>query len=312
MANVLITGGSGLLALNWALRARESHNVTLGLHSIFAEIEGVESLFFDYKNLDVFTEQLRDGRYDVVIHTAGYTNVDDCENNPSIAKAVNEDISELVAISTNFLKIKMVHISTDHLFSGSSAFVKEDCKPSPLNVYAMTKLNAEQVVLKGNPEALIVRTNFFGWGASKKPSFSDWIYYSLSSHKKITLFNDVFFTPILIETLVDSVDCLLGCNQKGIFNVVSSERISKYDFGLMLSNVFGLDRNTLNVGSIEVGEKRVLRPKDMSLSNHKLLGILKKCGKESFPPSLLEQLEMLKMQLECGKYDEIRQAIREI
>ena len=51
--------------------------------------------------------------------------------------------------------------------------------------------------------ALIIRTNFFGWGTSYRQSFSDFVIDNLRKGNNITLFNDVFYTPILIETLVE-------------------------------------------------------------------------------------------------------------
>ena len=80
-------------------------------------------------------------------------------------------------------KIKLVHISTDHLFEGSSAFKNEKESKLPLNNYAKTKSKGEDIILENCPEALIIRTNFFGLGPNYKPSFSDKILRDLESGK---------------------------------------------------------------------------------------------------------------------------------
>ena len=134
----------------------------------------------------------------------------------------------------------------------------------------------EDYIHLNNPNALIIRTNFFGWGTSYRQSFSDFVIDNLRKGKNITLFNDVFYTPILIETLVETVMELYLNNAKGIFNVVGNNRVSKLEFGLELVNIFGLDINLIKEGSIKDNNDLVKRPKDLSLSNSKVNRFLKK------------------------------------
>ena len=86
----------------------------------------------------------------------------------------------------------------------------------------------------------------------------------------------MFYTPILIETLVETVMELYLNNAKGIFNVVGNNRVSKLEFGLELVNIFGLDINLIKEGSIKDNNDLVKRPKDLSLSNSKVNRFLKK------------------------------------
>ena len=109
-----------------------------------------------------------------------------------------------------------------------------------------------------------------------RQSFSDFVIDNLRKGKNITLFNDVFYTPILIETLVETVMELYLNNAKGIFNVVGNNRVSKLEFGLELANVFGLNIDLIKEGSIKDNKDLVKRPKDLSLSNSKLNRFLKK------------------------------------
>ena len=76
---------------------------------------------------------------------------------------------------------------------------------------------------------------------------------------------------------------------KGIINIVSDERVSKYDFGVLVAEIFGLNKNLIEKGSIENNVSLVKRPKDMSLSSYKIKNILKK----SNFPSLNRQIEIL-------------------
>jgi dTDP-4-dehydrorhamnose reductase len=92
---------------------------------------------------------------------------------------------------------------------------------------------------------------------------------NLTNCIEVTLFNDVFFTPILAETLISTVHELLNKKAKGIFHVSSDDRISKYEFGLMIADIFNLDHRLIKQGSISDQKGLVQRPFDMSLSNEK-------------------------------------------
>jgi len=211
---------------------------------------------------------------DYVIHTAALSNVELCEVNPNLAKFVNVTLSANVAEVCNYYNIPFVHISTDHLFSGEIPFVKEECSPSPLNYYGETKAKAELEVQRKNLKALIIRTNFFGWGPSYRRSFSDIIIDTLRSKKNITLFKDIFYTPILVHLLAKTVIELLEKGFSGIFNVVGNDRISKCDFGMKIAEIFNLDASLIRPISIESKKNLVRRPHDMSLSNTKVTSLL--------------------------------------
>jgi UDP-4-amino-4,6-dideoxy-N-acetyl-beta-L-altrosamine transaminase len=83
-----------------------------------------------------------------------------------------------------------------------------------------------------------------------------------------------FFTPISVKTLSEQIDLLLTSDKSGIFNISSNERISKYHFGLIIAKIFGYSSKLIQPISIESLPNLVLRPKDMSLSNHKYTAAL--------------------------------------
>jgi dTDP-4-dehydrorhamnose reductase len=306
MLKVLITGGSGLLAVNWACCARDTCEVVLALHKKNVVLDGVKSVFVNLVSRDDILGVLNQISPDVVVHTAGLTNVDECQLNSQLAYHVNCELTANVAFACAKAGAKLVYISTDHLFSGQSPLSSEDSSTQPANIYAESKLCAEHEVTSLNPEALIIRTNFFGWGHQFRQSFSDWIYSNISNNKEITLFDDVYFTPILIDSLTTYIHELLALNVNGIFNVVSDERISKYAFGLLLCEKFGLSSHLIKRGNISSIKLLAPRPNDMSLSNKKLKQIL---GVGSV--SVSNQLDLLKFQLENGRAKEIKNAIRE-
>jgi dTDP-4-dehydrorhamnose reductase len=184
------------------------------------------------------------------------------------------DAAANVARSCAARQIKLVHISTDHIFTGTQRLLDESAIPAPVNVYALTKVDAEQTVAKICPSALIVRTNYYGWGPSYRRSFSDVIIDALRHGRTITLFEDVFFTPILVDVLIETIHSLVDRDAVGIYNVVGDERLSKYQFGLNIAHRFGLGADVLKAGKIGDARSLVRRPRDMSLCNQKLRAAL--------------------------------------
>jgi len=267
---VLITGGTGLLGLNWAASIKNTHQVTLGIHHRSVKLPGVDTQQLSLESVDSFLETLDLIQPDFVVHTAGLASVELCEEKPDLAYHVNVELAENAARACALRGIKLAHISTDHLFSGDQALLDEEALVNPINIYGKTKAEAELRVQDVCPEALVIRTNFYGWGPSYRKSFSDWVLDSLQMNHPIILFNDVFYTPIYTGRLVQIVHQLFERFAIGTFHVVGDERVSKYDFAMQLASTFGLDEKLISAGSVHSQHNRVARPKDMSLSNKKV------------------------------------------
>lgn len=271
---VLITGGSGLLALNWALAIRDHYAVTLGLHRRDISLAGIETRQMDLESVDHLVCTFETVQSQIVIHTVGLTNVEECEVEPGLAQHINVELAGNVAHACAKLGLPLVHVSTDHLFSGKASLVDETHPTAPNNVYGRTKAEAEFRVLEAHPQALVIRTNFYGWGPRYRRSFSDVVIDALRSGNRLTLFKDVFYTPILIETATQAAHDLIDLKASGIFHVVGEERISKYEFGLKIAEEFNLDSGIIKPGFLNDHVSLVQRPHDMSLSNQKTCNLL--------------------------------------
>jgi dTDP-4-dehydrorhamnose reductase len=272
--SIFLTGGSGLLAVNWFFTKRSEYNIYLGLNKREINPIGANIVFTDFSSEAGLLIQLQKIQPTLVIHTAGLTNVEKCENNPELAFDINVGISSLVAKVTRKLDIPMVHISTDHLFDGRLPMLSEEEPIHAINVYGKTKALAEKAVLEVNPKALIIRTNFYGWGTSYRKSFSDHIIETLRNIQTINLFDDVYYTPILMEKLIQTVHDLLLKKATGIYNVVSDDRVSKYEFGVLIAEKFGFDETLIQKCTLRSETNLVVRPLDMSLSNSKVRELL--------------------------------------
>ena len=297
----VLTGGSGLLGLNVVLQKADVYEFSVLENNRKIELPNAKIVHMDLGSLSSIEAELKLCSPDVLIHAAGMTNVDDCDEYPTKANFINGTLAGNLAKVTHELGIKFVHISTDHLFDGTDRFVSEEASPKPLNAYGFSKALGEEIVAKNNPSALIVRCNFFGWGPSYKSSFSDFIVSNLSNKTRIRLVDDVHYTPVSCKNLIDSIHSLIKRDAVGIFNAVGSERITKYDFGLKVADIFGLPENLIQRVRWKSLGAKAKRPADMSLSDHKIRDFL---GRDL--GSVDQNIQFLKNQVDTELFERIK------
>ncbi len=284
-----------MLAHCWTKCLKDRYEIILSTNNNRPDLIDYKTTTLNFSSTNNLKKDIIKLNVNIIINCMGFTNIESCEKNPNIAFKINSVYPGLIANISKELGIKFVHISTDHLFDGKKSFYKENDSINPLNIYAKTKHDGEKNILKVNSNALIIRTNFFGWGPSYKNSFSDFILNNLENNNSISLFTDVFYSPIIVSELSNTTNKLLEKKFSGIFNVVSNERISKYDFGIMLANEFNMDKSLIKKSKFSEREDLVLRPRDMSLSTNKLES---KGIKIKF---LKEQIKELKSQVLISK-----------
>ena len=133
--SILITGGSGLLAVNWALSVRDKYKVTLLLHRRKISLHGVNTEVVLLDSLEECLFLLDKHQPDIVIHTAGLTSVEECELSPLLAQKINVDLARNMASACSKNDVKLVHISTDHLFDGKTIRHDTDYKISDFSAH---------------------------------------------------------------------------------------------------------------------------------------------------------------------------------
>jgi dTDP-4-dehydrorhamnose reductase len=263
---LLIVGGSGLLGFNLSIFGSSDWSVLATGFSNSQELETLK-MPLDILNFEAAADLFESHKFDVVINCVGYTNVDICEVNPEASWALNVNAAHLLSILCKETSTKLVHISTDHFWSEALNPRSEDFDSIPINQYGNSKLSAEEIVLRTNPDSLIIRTNFFGWGPRHKPSIVDWILQQLESKGQVSAFEDVFFSPVSISQLYLAINNLLEVNASGVINVCANESISKYDFAVLVAKRFGFKAD--QVERVKIGDQGLIapRPNYLSLDN---------------------------------------------
>jgi len=274
MPRLLVTGASGLLGANLVLTAAGIYE-TVGLcyrHPI--ALEGVEVVCTDLSQPGAAGSMIETYAPDWVVHCAAATDVDSCDEDPQWAYRINRDMASWVAEATWAVGARLVQISTDAVFDGVREDYRESDTPNPINVYASSKLAGEEAVVAGHPEAAIVRTNFYGWNAQPKHSLAEWFLERLERGQSCPGFTDVWVTPILVNDLSILLLQILEEGLKGIFHVVGSECVSKYEFGLRLAKIFRLEASLLEPISVDQAGLRAPRARRLCLCGEKIANAL--------------------------------------
>ena len=267
---ILVTGASGLLGLNLALEAAKDHTVFGLTNRNPLHIDAFTVLNTDLLEPGAAERLLERTQPDWVIHCAALANLEACEADPEQARQLNTEVPRKLAHYVARGGARLIHVSTDAVFDGQRGEYTEQDTPNPLSVYAQTKLDGERAVAQANPDAIIARVNLFGWSLSSRRSLSEFFFYNLQAGKTVMGFTDVFFCPLLANDLASIFIKMLEKDLRGLYHVVSSQCLSKYDFGLRLARRFGLDETLIQPTSVAHGGLKAARSPRLSLRSDKL------------------------------------------
>ena len=207
----VISGATGLLA-NEIYQYLSKYKKNKVFFSHYEKLKSNNKILtFDYSKPKLVCNILDEIKCDVFIHTAGLTNIDECQKNKEKAKFANIEVTKnlIKACKISKKKIKFIYISTDQLFNGKiKTGYSEVSKVKPLNFYAKTKILSENFIKKNYRNYLILRTNFFGKGNKFQKSFSDKIIQNFRPDRKLKSYGSKInaqrnFIKINIANLVE-------------------------------------------------------------------------------------------------------------
>ena len=276
MKRMLITGVTGLLGRNLAVRAAAEYEVFGIAHRSREFPTKCTPNQIDLKDrIETFCclERIVPN---VIVHCAAITNVDACEAYPEAACLLHVDASRLFAEWARENKCTFVYESTDSVFDGCTGNYGEEDLPAPVNEYARTKLAGEHAVRSANSCALILRTNFYGWSGSKRHGLADWIISKLTAGEQVEAFADVYFNPVYAGVLAKMILKLTELGAVGTFHVAAKDACSKYDFAVCLANALGVDSNPVVPILIDDFPFRARRPRNTTLATEKASQFLRK------------------------------------
>ena len=166
-------------------------------------------------------------------------------------------------------------------------------KYSMRNFYGREKLASENALIASGVDYTIIRTMIiYGNGTNVKPNFALWLIDQLSNDKPVTIVDDQFGQPTMVDDLGLATLRIVERNKTGIYNVCGSEYLSRYDFSLKLSNIFEFDKNLIvpiKTRELNQAAERPMNSSFILLKAETELGIK--------PLNVTEGLYMLKHQL---------------
>lgn len=275
---ILVTGSSGMLGKDIVeILSKDVDCFVVGFsRTVNPYLSTDHQVIGDLTDLEFLSSSLDEIKPDVIIHCAAIVNVDECETNKRVAEALHRDVTGILARyksgSTRF-----IHISTDSVFDGQKGSYTEEDTPNPINYYAKTKRDGEIVVLENNHNAVVIRTNIYGYHLEHGKSLVEWAINNLKQGKSINGFTDVYFNPVYTKQLGEVIKDIIPTKYfKGILNVTSKDYCSKYEFLLRIARQFNFNPNLIEKNSVRSFEFLAPRPVNTTLNADLLKSVFDK------------------------------------
>lgn len=274
MERIFITGISGTFGHGWVRQKKKEDSVVLGgsYHQNKPSFGGVELWEADLRSKEIVSTIFEVFKPTVVVHAAAATDLEWCEANPWEAWRLNAEITEEVAEAARSWGAQLVYLSTDFVFDGDRGNYREEDCPKPLNVYAATKWEGEQRLRAVDPDALIVRTNFFANGFIRK-TFPNMVLDALQSDKPLRLAADQYANALDVDDLIRILKVFLKERTRGIYHVGCTDTVSRWEFAHALAQRYGLPTDALQRTSLKALSEslgwKAKRPHNTSLNVEK-------------------------------------------
>jgi dTDP-4-dehydrorhamnose reductase len=241
---------------------------------------GEEAIGLGHGDIDVtdgvgVSRIVREHEPDWVINTAAFHRVDDCEMNPTLAFAVNATGAGNVARAAAEIGAGVVFYSTDYVFGGEGRPRHdphtESSLPDPLNVYGISKLAGERMVMNGNPRHLVIRSaGLYGTATSRK----GWTFPELMATKGkndgwVKVVTDQALSPTYTHDLAESTKALMEREARGLFHLTNAGECSWFEFAQATFDITGIAVN-MEPATTVTGERRARRPPYSALESERL------------------------------------------
>jgi dTDP-4-dehydrorhamnose reductase len=233
---ILVTGANGQLGKS--LRSLQSGFPAFEFNFLTKEDLPIQ-------NARLVNEYFKEHRPAFCINAAAYTAVDKAETDKEAAFSVNRDAVGNLAMSGKMYGTKLLHVSTDYVFDGTSSDpYKETSAVKPLSTYGESKLQGEQIAVENDPSSIIIRT---AWVYSEHGNnFVKTMIRLMKEKKEINVVSDQVGAPTyagdLAAVIFDIVTRSYTSSQTwvpGIYHYSNKGRISWYDFASTIKDLTG-------------------------------------------------------------------------
>jgi dTDP-4-dehydrorhamnose reductase len=223
----------------------------------------------DRKRLSEFISA---NRPDLVINTAAFHKVEDCERRPQLAFEVNATGAMNLATVCAQEKTTLVHFSTDYVFDGlkGGPYLESD-PPRPLNVYGASKMAGEHLLMCNTERFFVIRTcGLYGLAGSsgKGGNFVELMLRKRASGESLRVVSDQVLTPTYTVDLAAATTKLVQTKDYGIYHISGDGQCSWYEFARAIFELEGLSVDLTPVETDRIASP-VKRPSYSVLSKEK-------------------------------------------
>jgi len=216
------------------------------------------SIVLDVHDLNLLNTFIVRLNPDIIINSIGILNKN-AEEDPSNTIFINSYFSRYLEEQFKNAKIKLIHLSTDCVFSGDTGNYNENSVPDGKDLYAKTKILGEI----NNNKDLTVRTSIIG--PELKYNGTGLFHWFMKQNKTVIGYSKVIWSGVTTLQLGKSLDLMIENNLNGIYNLTSKTSISKYELLKIVNSVF--DKNILieSFDGIENNKSLISMRKDFSV-----------------------------------------------
>jgi len=272
---ILITGACGMLGRDLIEILSESHELYLLDVKTFpvALSSQFPTLILDITDSAKTYEEVTKMNPDIVIHTAAYTDVDECETKKDLAFRVNALGTRNIALACQRFDTELLYISTDYVFDGdkSEPYVEFD-RPNPQSIYAQSKYWGELYIDSLLNRFYIVRTSWlFGKNGE---NFVTTILNLAKEKREIEVVSDQTGSPTYTKDLAWAIAQLIGADHKGsrlrpnlygIWHITNNGQCSWYEFAREILQNMSVSLRPITSDRID---RPARRPKFSVLDNY--------------------------------------------
>ncbi|MEV5240376.1 sugar nucleotide-binding protein [Streptomyces cinnamoneus] len=141
---------------------------------------------------------------------------------------------------------RLVHVSSDAVFSGARVHYDETCLPDPVTPYGAAKAAAETGILVVHPGAVVARTSLIiGYGRSEHERA---MHGLAAGTRDGALFTDDIRCPVHVADLAAALLELAACDAAGIHHLAGADALSRHELGILIARRDGLDASRLPTG----------------------------------------------------------------
>lgn len=283
---IIITGASGFLS--WHLLQAIEPDAEIFCISRTKPNSNRPSTFLpcditDYITLGNYFEDIEP---DAVIHSAAISDANLCQQEKEKSYAVNVEATKNLAGLCCDYNIPFVFTSTDLVFDGKKGNYTEEDSPNPVNAYGEQKAIAEQEVARIYSPATIARLPLmFGYAEAGSSNYLQKFVQGLKQDQTVKLFTDEYRSVCGATSVSKGIIQLLG--YAGIIHIAGPEKLSRYQFGLLAAEAYGLNKTLLQPCLQVDVQMAAPRPPDVSLNISKAVSL----GYNTLP--VAEELQLI-------------------